>query len=61
MRVEYKGYIIQTQPNNPRSLEIKNMKSGGSLPLRFSGIFTDWNMAKQTIDAYVNAPAKVKE
>ena len=60
MATEYKGYAIKPVNGDPRSLEIKNTKQGGSLPLRFVGKFTDYRTAKETIDAYLSA-GKVKE
>lgn len=57
---EHRGYIIKPKNGDPRSLEIKNTKQGGSLPVRFAGLFTDYRTAKETIDAYL-AASKVKE
>jgi len=56
---EYKGYKLQPQHNNPRSIEIKNMKVGGSLPVVLSGLYTDRTTAMKAIDAYLQP--KVKE
>jgi len=59
MSTEYKGYLIRPMNGNPRALEIKNTKVGGSLPLKFAGQFTDYRTAKEAIDSY--NPTKVKE
>lgn len=57
--MNYKGYNVQHDKDNPKSITIKNAKVGGSLPVKLSGLYTDYITAKEAIDAYT-AP-KTKE
>lgn len=59
MIIEYKGYGLYAPNGNPRNIAIKNMKQGGSLPVKLSGLYTDRTTAKAAIDAYTQP--KVKE
>lgn len=50
MKLEYRGYLIQTHKKFPQNLSIAKAGKGGSISTRLTGMYTDVPSAQTAID-----------
>ena len=59
--IVYKGYQIKPDKAFPSSLVVATEGQGGKIPTVLEGLFTSYNVAKTSIDNYLEVKVKKNE